>query len=289
MKPAPFQLHIPSTLEEAVGLLSQHGEEAKVLAGGQSLVPLMALRLARYEHLVDVNRIAALQGIAREGGWLTIGAMTRQTTAEAHRDVALVPLLHQALPLIGHFQIRNRGTVGGSTAHADPASELPAVALALDAEMVIHGPAGGRVVPAREFFVSTWTTGLKPDEILTAVRYPVWPGHCGFALEEFARRSGDFAIAGVACGLEVDQDGDVARAAIAYFGMAPTAVRASAAEAALVGSPARGADLAEIARLAASNTDPGDDIHGSAGFRRRVAAHLTERALERALRESIHA
>jgi carbon-monoxide dehydrogenase medium subunit len=286
LKPAPFRLHSPSTVEEATALLSEHGDEAKVLAGGQSLVPLLALRLARYEHLIDLNRIGVLRGISRQDGWLTVGAMTRQAEAEHSAHVAAaVPLLQRALPLIGHFQIRNRGTIGGSTAHADPASELPAVALALDAELVAHGPGGDRAIPARDFFVSTWTTALGSDELLTAVRYPVREGRCGFAVEEFARRSGDFAIAGVACAVEVGSDARVGRAAIALFGMAPTPVRASDAEAALVGKAPGEADLAEVGQAAVAATEPVDDIHGNASFRRRVTSHLIQRALARALEE----
>ncbi len=290
MKPAPFTLDTPSTVEEATGLLAEHGDDAKLLAGGQSLVPLLALRLARYEHLVDLNRVGSLSGIRREDGWLTVGAMTRQAEAEHSPDVATAaPLLHRALPLIGHFQIRNRGTVGGSTAHADPASELPAVTVALDAELVVQGPAGVRAIPARDFFISTWTTALGPDELLTAIRYPIWPGRCGFAVEEFARRSGDFAIAGVACGVEVGGNGHVMRAAVTFFGMASTPVRSGQAEAALVGNPARRTDLADVAHAAAAANDPGDDIHGTAAFRRRIATHLTQRALTRALEEAAHA
>jgi carbon-monoxide dehydrogenase medium subunit len=216
--------------------------------------------------------------------------MTRQAEAEHSADVAAaVPLLQRALPLIGHFQIRNRGTVGGSTAHADPASELPAVALALDAELVVRGPDGARTIPARDFFVSTWTTALDPDELLTAVRYPVREGRCGFAVEEFARRSGDFAIAGVACAVDFGSDARVSGAAIALFGMAPTPVRASDAEAALIGTAPGQVELAEIAQAAVAPTEPADDIHGNASFRRRVASHLTQRALTRALEEGVHA
>lgn len=290
MKPAPFELHIPSTVSEAVGLLASHADEAKVLAGGQSLVPLLALRLTRFEHLVDLNRIEALQGIDREDGWLSIGAMTRQAAVENDPEVAAtVPLLHRALPLIGHFQIRNRGTVGGSIVHADPASELPAVALALDAELVATSAAGSRVIAARHFFMGMWTTALAEDELLTAVRLPVWGGRCGFAVEEFARRHGDFAIAGVACGVQVDDKGDIARAAIALFGMGRAPVRAEAAEAALVGEAATATDVQAAAAVAVEATAPADDIHGTADYRRRVARHLTARALTNAIEEGLHA
>src|SRR3954465_2627408 len=198
MKPAPFEYHAPTTVDEVVGLLAEHGDEAKVLAGGQSLVPMLALRLTRFEHIVDLNRVDDLRGVSRTNGTLTVKAMTTQRTVE--HDAAAgegVPLLAQAIPLIGHFQIRNRGTVGGSIAHADPASELPAVALALDAELEIASQRGNRRVPASDFFLGTWTTSVGEDEILAAVHFPVWEGNSGFAVEELARRSGDFALAGV--------------------------------------------------------------------------------------------
>jgi carbon-monoxide dehydrogenase medium subunit len=287
VKPAPFQLHRPTSLEEAVAVLGEHGDDAKVLAGGQSLVPLLALRLARFDHLVDLNRVDSLRGITRGGGWLTVGAMTRQADAEHSSDVAAAaPMLHRALPHIGHFQIRNRGTVGGSTAHADPASELPAVALALDAELVAVARNGTRTLPARRFFESMWSTTLEPSEILTAVRYPEWGRRSGFAVEEFARRSGDFAIAGVACGVELDSDGSITRAGVALFGMGPTPIRADVAEQSLTGARATEVDLRAAAAAAVANTEPSDDIHGTAAFRRRVAGHLTERALARAMQEA---
>jgi carbon-monoxide dehydrogenase medium subunit len=290
VKPAPFEHHAPATVEEAVELLAQFGEGAKVLAGGQSLVPLLALRLARAEHLIDVNRISGLRGIAREDGWLSVGAMTRQAVAERSEAVAqAVPLLSRALPYVGHFQIRNRGTVGGSTAHADPASELPAVAAALDAELSVVGPGGSRIIPAAEFFLSTWTTALAADEVLTAVRYPIWPGRCGFAIGEFARRHGDFAVAGVACAVQVGQDGQVARASIALLGMGPTPVRARSAEAVLSGAKAAEVELREVAEVAVQDSDPADDLHGPASYRRRVASHLTEAALGKAIKEAIGA
>ena len=290
MKPAPFQLELPTTVDEAVGVLSEHGDDAKVLAGGQSLVPLLALRLARFERLVDLNRIDSLRGIRVEDGWLAVGAMTRQAEAERSVEVAAVaPLLHRALPHIGHFQIRNRGTVGGSTAHGDPASELPAVAVALDADLVAVGAGGRRTIPARNFFRGIWTTALEDGEILAEIRYPAWGDRAGFAVEEFARRSGDFAIAGVACAVAFDQDDRIARAAVALFGMGATPLRALAAESALVGSFPTEVDLEALGRAAVDDTDPTDDLHGDARFRRRVAAHLTQRALRSALKEASNA
>ena len=197
MKPAPFEYHAPESLADVTALLAEHGDEAKVLAGGQSLVPMLALRLTRFEHIIDLNRVDELRGVERANGTLTVKSMTRQAAVE-HDTAAgeAVPLLAEALPLIGHFQIRNRGTVGGSIAHADPASELPAVALALDAELEVAGANGTRRVPAADFFLGTWTTSIGEDEILSAVHFPVWQGRTGFAVEEVARRSGDFALAG---------------------------------------------------------------------------------------------
>jgi len=288
VKPAPFAYHAPTTVADACALLAEHGDDAKVLAGGQSLVPLLALRLARFAHLVDLNRVPGISGIRRVNGSLEVGAMTRQAVAERSDLVKAVPLLAQAVPLIGHFQIRNRGTVGGSIAHADPASELPAVALALDATMVVASPSGERTVPAASFFVSTWTTSLGAEDVLTAVRFPVWEGRTGFAVEEFARRSGDFAVAGAACAVSVASGDRVERAAIALFGMGPTPLRAADAEAALAGAAVSGADLAEIGQLAVRGTDPPDDLHGSSSYRHKVGAHLVTRALTRALEEASH-
>ena len=284
MKPAPFEYHAPESLGDVTALLAEHGDEAKVLAGGQSLVPMLALRLTRFEHIIDLNRVAALSGVERSNGTLTIRSMTRQSAVE-HDTAAgeAVPLLAEAIPLIGHFQIRNRGTVGGSIAHADPASELPAVALALDAELEVAGPDGTRRVPAADFFLGTWTTSIGEDEILSAVHFPVWPGRAGFAVEEIARRSGDFALAGVVAAVELNDAGAVQRSAISFLGMAPTPVRARAAEDALNGSSPTATDLTEIARLAVGDTEPTADVHASAEYRKHVGAHLVVRALDRAL------
>jgi aerobic carbon-monoxide dehydrogenase medium subunit len=284
MKPAPFEYHAPESLADVTTLLAEHGDDAKVLAGGQSLVPMLALRLTRFEHIIDLNRVDELRGVERSNGTLTIRSMTRQSAVE-HDDAAgtAVPLLAEAIPLIGHFQIRNRGTIGGSIAHADPASELPAVALALDAELEVAGAKGSRRVPAADFFVGTWTTGIGEDEILSAVHFPVWSGRSGFAVEEIARRSGDFALAGVVAAVELDDAGAVSRSAIAFLGMAPTPVRARSAEQALAGSSPTGPDLSEIARLAVGDTEPTADVHASAEYRIHVGAHLVERALDRAL------
>ncbi|MCU1462445.1 MAG: molybdopterin dehydrogenase FAD-binding protein [Acidimicrobiales bacterium] len=285
MKPAPFEYHRPDTVAEAVTVLAAHGDEAKPLAGGQSLVPMLALRLARFEHLVDVNFVDELVGIDRADGWLRIGAMTRQAAVERDAVVAAdAPLLARATPLIGHFQIRNRGTIGGSLAHADPASEYPAVAVALGAEVEIAAAGGSRTVAAADFFLGTWTTALADGELLTAVRLPVWSGRCGFAIEEMARRLGDFALAGAAVAIRLnDADDGVAAAGIGLFGVGPTPVKARRAEAALVAGERH---PAEIGRLAMADADPTDDVHATAGYRTRVGAHLVARAVERALAEA---
>jgi carbon-monoxide dehydrogenase medium subunit len=286
MKPAKFEYHAPESTADVAAILAEHGDDAKVLAGGQSLVPMLNMRLTRFEHIVDLNRVDDLQGIERGNGTLTIRAMTRQAVAERDPQVDAVPLLAQAIPHIGHFQIRNRGTVGGSIAHADPASELPAVALALDAELEIVGAGGARRENAADFFVGTWTTSIGDDELLAAVHFPVWEGRTGFVVDEVARRSGDFALTGVVCGVELDDSGAVRRSAIAFFGMAPTPVRGREAEAALNGSTPGEGDLREIAQLAVADCNPSDDVHASAEYRKHVGAHLAERALDRALGEA---
>ncbi len=295
MKPAPFDYHAPESVADAVALLAELGDDAKPLAGGQSLVPMLALRLARFGHLVDLNRIPELRRIERTpsanggSGALTIGATTLQATAEHDAEVAAaVPLVARALPLIGHFQIRNRGTIGGSLAHADPASELPAVALALDATFEVVGPRGSRAIPASEFFTGTWTTALAEDELLVATRFPCWSGRCGFAVREIARRHGDFAIAGAVVGVELDGDGRVARSAMALFGVGSTPVRAVAAEQGLAGSVPDAATLDEAGAVAARDLDPVDDVHAPAWYRTHVAAHLVTTALTDALAEARH-
>jgi carbon-monoxide dehydrogenase medium subunit len=293
VKPAPFRLHRPESVADVVALLAEHGDEAKPLAGGQSLVPLLALRLARSEHLVDLERVAGLGGVEAAHDAVTVGAMVRQADAEHDGDVArLAPLVARALPFIGHFQIRNRGTVGGSLAHADPASELPAVALALDAELTVVGPAGARTVAADRFFVDRWTTALAADELLVGVRFPRWPGPCGFVIDEVARRHGDFAMVGVAGALGLGGDGRVDRARLALFGVAATPVRAPAAEAALVGRSLGDLDAdarREIGRLATGELVPPDDVHATAEYRRSAGAVVVARALGRALEEAAHA
>jgi carbon-monoxide dehydrogenase medium subunit len=288
VKSAPFAYHRPETASEAVDLLAQLGDGAKVVAGGQSLVPMMALRLAVFDALVDVGRIGELRGIERRNGSLWIGGGTSQAAIERSPEVATAaPLLARATPLIGHFQIRNRGTLGGSVAHADPAAEYPAVALALDAEVEALSPRGSRTIPAAELFTGLWSTALEPDELLTGMRFPVWSGRCGFAIEELARRHGDFAIAGAVVAVELDDDDRVRRCGIGLLGLGSTPARASQAEAELTGAAVDGIDADGLGRdvMAGLESIP-SDLHGSSAYRARVGAAMVARAWRRATSEA---
>ena len=279
MKPPPFAYAAPTTLEEAVGLLTEHAEaEPRVLAGGQSLIPLMNFRLAEPGYLVDLRNVAGLSGIRREGGVLVIGAMTRMSEVERSPEVAVAaPLLAEAIGLVAHVPIRNSGTVGGSLAHADPAAELPAVALALDAELVATGPGGARAIPAAGFFQGPYSTVLAPDEILTEIRLPVWPG--GHAFTEFSRVHANFAVVAVAA--LVDLDGDrIGRAALALAGVAPVPVRATSAERALAGASADDAGaIRAAADAAAADLSPAGDLHASPETRRGLARTYLRRGI----------
>jgi len=290
MKPSAFEYHAPESVDEAVTLLTELGDGAKVLAGGQSLVPMLSLRLTYFDHLVDIGNIPDLCGIRNEPDLVVVGATTLDAAVEHDAELAArVPLIARATPLIGHFQIRNRGTVGGSIAHADPAAEYPAVALTLDAEMEAVSQRGSRRIPAADFFEGFWTTALAPDELLIAVRFPIWTGRCGFAISEFARRFGDFAIAGAAAAVQIDDDDRITRAAIGLLGLGSTAMRATEAERAALG---RQADISpdELGALAVSElTDVPSDVHGSAQYRRRVGAAMVSRAWVAAVEEARNA
>lgn len=288
MKPSAFDYHVPKTADEAVSLLAEFGEEAKILAGGQSLIPMLSLRLTSFEHLVDIWRIDDLKGIEQRDSWLWVGACTTQAAIEKDPTVdGAAPLLARATPLIGHFQIRNRGTIGGSIAHADPAAEDPTVAVTLDAEMETCSPRGSRSIPARTFFAGLWTTALEPDELLTGVRFPIWTGRCGFAIEEFARRHGDFAIAGAAVAVELDSGDRVRRCALGLMGLSATPVRADATEAEVLGRTAQDITPGDIGRHAVAKlADVPDDLHGSADYRTKVGAAMVERAWNAAIREA---
>ena len=290
MKPAPFDYYAPTSVADAVALLADLQDEAKVLAGGQSLVPLLALRLTVVGHLIDLNRVDGLHDIDHRPGSVVVGAMVRHgALSDDDKLRSSVPLLARAAPYIGHFQIRNRGTLGGSLAHADPAAELPAVAVALNAMVNVRGDAGARHVPASEFFSSIFTTTLEADEIIESVEFPVWSGRTGFSVQELARRAGDFAIAGVACGVCLADDGTVEHAAFGLFGLGPTPLEPEAAVQAVHGCRPDDLDVREIGALAVHDLDPPDDIHATGAVRRRVGAVLVARALTEAIAEATRA
>jgi len=282
MKLPPVEYEAPTTVADAVDLLAEHGDEASVLAGGQSLIPLLALRLARPEVLIDINGVDELSGVSAEDGWVTIGAMTREYVAEESGTVAeAVPLLAAALPLIGHEAIRSRGTIGGSLAHADPAAELPAVARALDAEFVVRGPSGMRVIPAAQWFEGFLTTSRRGDELLVEVRFPAANGDTGVSFTEVARRHGDFAIVGLAASLAFS-GGVISDARLAFAGVSDVPARATAAEDLLTGERPSAELFDEAARRATEDLDPPADLHGSSDYRKKVAAAVMRRGLRAA-------
>lgn len=287
MKPPPFEYYAPTTVTETVGLLRQYGDAAKVLAGGQSLMPLLNFRLARPAALVDINGVGGLDYLRREDGWLAIGALVRQRTAELSALVAeACPLLAEALPLVGHFQIRNRGTIGGSLAHADPAAELGAVALALGAELRIQGQRGGRLVSANQFFVSYLTTVLAADELLVEARFPTARARTGYAFVEFARRHGDFALVGVAAVVSLDGTDRCADVRLAFTGVGPIPVLFTDEEGILRGEPLKPQAMNALAERAAGSLETESDVHASAEYRRELAGVLAEQALQAAAARS---
>jgi carbon-monoxide dehydrogenase medium subunit len=284
MKPPRFDYAAPRTLGEAVALLQQHEGEAKLLSGGQSLVPLLNMRLARPAILVDLAKVDGLDHVREQGNSLAIGAMTRQRTVELSPVVkARHPMLHAAMMHIAHPQNRNQGTVGGSLAHADPAAELPALALTLDAEMRAVGPGGERTIGAGDFFVTYLTTALEPTEILIETRFPTLPARTGWSVMEVARRHGDFALAGAMSTVTLDDTGRCASARLVLFGVGATAVRARKAEQMLAGERPDAALLERAARASAEEIDePLTDVHASADYRRDLAGVLGRRALAEA-------
>jgi carbon-monoxide dehydrogenase medium subunit len=284
MKPAPFEYHRPESTDEALARLAEHGYDAKLLAGGQSLVPAMNFRLAQPAVLIDLNRIRPLDYVAQVNGGLRIGAMTRQATVERHPLVAAhAPLLAETLPFVAHAQIRNRGTVGGSIAHADPAGELGAVMLALGARFYLRGPNGTRDVAASEFFTGLFGTALEADEMLTEVEIPAAAPRTGWAFDEVSRRHGDYALAGLAAAVEVDGDGRCTAARIALLGVSDAPVLAQEAAAALVGqAPTEDAVRAAAEAASQRDIDPPGDIHASPAYRRQLTDVLVRRVLPRA-------
>jgi carbon-monoxide dehydrogenase medium subunit len=286
VKPPPFEYHLPVSRDEALDLLASFGDAAKVLAGGQSLVALLNLRLARPAHLIDINRLnGPLSQIERQtDGGLRFGALVRQRAAERSTLVAAqCPLMAEALPHIGHHQIRNRGTVCGNLAHADPASELPAVAVALHGELLAESRARGvRLIAARDFFRGFFSTALEPDELLTEFRLPAWPSGAGWSFQEVARRHGDYALVGVAAVVRLGQSGTCTDARLAVIGAAPGPVRAREAEESLTGQAPSVDAINTAAERVAQALDPQSDVLATAAYRRHVASVLTRRALQQA-------
>lgn len=281
MKPPRFDYYDPRSLEEASELLRLHQGDCRILAGGQSLMPLLNMRLARPKVLLDINRIGALHDVKPWKDGVAVGAVVRQRALETDGLISQrLPLLRTAVEQIGHPQIRSRGTICGSLAHADPAAELPALAVALGAEMVAAGPTGNRTIAADAFYTSYFTTTLAPNEILTEVRFPAPKKEFAWSLQEVSRRHGDFALVGIVAGIEVDSARrSIREARLVYFGVGPTPVRVKEAENVLAGQPPGAAAFQAAAEKASRELDPSSDIHASAAYRRSVAGALTRRAL----------
>lgn len=282
MKLPPFEYACPASLKEAVALLANHSGEAKPLAGGQSLMPMMAFRIAQPSLLVDLRKLPALKEIKIGPDGVRLGALVRwRDILDDKRLATAHPLLQEAVSHVAHYQIRNRGTVGGSCAHADPASEMPGIAQTCDAEFSVIGKAGTRTIKAADFFQGALTTALNPDEIITEIHLPVWPAQRRFGFQEFARRRGDFAMAGVA--LYYDSDGGrVSNAHIGVFGVGDRQRRLPEAEAALNGKVVDDTLAVRVGEAAAAEVEPQEDIHASAAYRRALTGTLTERALKAA-------
>jgi len=284
MKPAPFDYVAPTSIDEACAILAEAGGGATLLAGGQTLMPLLNLRMSQPFILVDLNKIAELKGVTVNGdGSVRVGPTTRQ--AEALRSVELaraLPVFVQALSHVGHYQTRNRGTVGGSVALGEPAAEMPATAVALGAEIEIRSVRGTRRVSAREFYLGPYMTVLEPDELVVAIHYPAWASGHVTLFREVAQRPGDFALVGMVGALMLD-GGKVSRAGIGWFGMGPTPIAAVQAEQALIGAAVAGLDAEAIASAAVADTAPFDDHHASAEYRRTVGRRIFARTLREAL------
>jgi carbon-monoxide dehydrogenase medium subunit len=284
MIPAPFEYHCPKTLEEALRLVERHGDEAKLLAGGHSLLPLMKLRLAAPRYIIDIGRLRGLSYIREENGRIVIGALT--THAEVEHSTLLAarcPLLAETASEIGDVQVRNRGTIGGSLAHADPAADYPAAILALDAELIVASTAGTRTVPAREFFVDMLETQLRPGEILTQIRVTPAAPHSGALYAKLPQPASGFALVGVAVIVELAKNSNIERAAVGVTGVAPKPFRAEAVEKALAGKAPAEKLVAEAASHTADDLEVLSDIHASREYRREMASVFARRALQSAL------
>jgi carbon-monoxide dehydrogenase medium subunit len=282
MIPREFEYHAPSTLTDAIGLLKQFGDEAKLLAGGHSLLPMMKMRFAQPGHLIDLGRIAELKGIREDKGALVIGAMTTENELIWSKLVQeKCPLLVEGARLISDPQVRYKGTIGGDIAHGDPSNDHPALMLALGASFVVKGPSGERTVPADGFFVGTYETGLKAGEIMTAIRIPIPAPGTGYCYSKLKRKTGDFATAAAAVTLRMKGD-TVQEVAIALTNVGATALKAKAAEASLKGKALNDASIAEAARLAMSICDPVADQRGDAAYKTAMAGEMTQRSLRTA-------
>lgn len=283
MKPAPFDYVAPATISEAIQVLDEAGGGAQVIAGGQTLMPLLALRMSQPFILVDINRTQGMTGISHGAAGTRIGAATRQADLLTDPELArLQPVLVQAVRHVGHHQTRNRGTIGGSISLGEPSAELPATAVALGAELEVHSVRGERRIRADEFYLGPFMTTLEPDELVTAIHFPPVPAGLLVVFNELARRPGDFALVGLVGALGV-AGGKVASVGLAWFGMGPTPIKARKAEAALAGQALDAIDVAQIAALAISETEPFDDHHATADYRRNVGAKIFARALSEAL------
>jgi carbon-monoxide dehydrogenase medium subunit len=280
MKLPPFEYARPTSIAEAVALLVSHGGDAKPLAGGQSLVPMLAFRVAAPSLIVDLGKLPELRQIGISDDGVTLGAMVRWCDILIHERLRTAhPLLVAAVGHVAHYQIRNRGTVGGSIAHADPAAEMPCIAVTCEADIAVVGEPGTRVIAAAEFFQGPLLTALKPDEIITEIRLPAWPGGRRFGFAEFARRQGDFALAGAALFYDQDTGGKARNAHVGVIGAADRPLRLTAAEDALNGAEIDEKTIAAVVAAARAAVDPPDDIHGSGAYRRSLIGTMIERAL----------
>jgi CO/xanthine dehydrogenase FAD-binding subunit len=283
MKPSAFEYYTPFTVREAVELLQRHGDEAKILAGGQSLIPMMNFRVARPKVLIDINKIKELDYIREEKGELVIGGLTRERTLEVSPVVKKkCPILAEAISYIGHLPIRTRGTIGGSLVHADPSAEIPIIVCGLGGKMKVVGPSGERILGPDEFFLTYLTSALEAAEVLVEVRIPTLPANAGWSFMEFSRRHGDFGIVAVASVLYLENKGLCRQARIALGGVAPTPMRAGEAENLLAGRVITEELIKEAGIKAAQATDPESDYHASAEYRKDMAKVFTQRSLKEA-------
>jgi aerobic carbon-monoxide dehydrogenase medium subunit len=283
MIPPPFEYLRPSTIPEAVKLLQQHGDDAKILSGGQSLIPMMKLRIARPAYLVDINRIAGLSYVKEEGGFLKIGGLTREAELESSPLVhSKYPILLDTAHVIADPQVRNLATVAGNLAHGDPANDHPATMVALGAQVVATGARGERVIPIEDFFVTLFTTALQPGEILTEIRIPVPPARSGGAYFKLERKVGDFATAAVAAQVTLDGSGAVQKVGIGLTNVGPTPIKARKAEDFLRGKKLDAGNIAQAAQLAADDAQPSSDLRGPAEYKKGLVKELAKRALSRA-------